>query len=472
MLKRYKANKFNNGLIQYFYNFSLGPLFGIFISLFTVPVTTKLISPEEFGKSSLFSLAIDILTIITLLGMDQSFIRYYNEKINKEKLLYNAFFIPFCFVVLLMLLITLFNKRLSNLLFDNYEPFIMILLVFLLPCMIINRFGMIIIRMELKGKLYSLLNIFNQIIIFFCLIVFLFFYEKSFRSIVFSNIISLFINTIIIIILTKNKLTLSLHLFDKRLSAEFLFYGFPLCINLIIFFVFNSFDRFGLRQWSSYEQLGLYTVAFKFVALLNIIHNIFNVTWIPLANKWYADNENKKKFDAVSCFVLSIMSSVFVVIVIFRDIIKLFVGTEYRNVPEIMIYLLFIPIISTVSTASTMGIEYSKKTVYSLLSTMFCIFLNIFGNYFLIPQLGAKGAAISTASSYIVYFIFRTYFSRKFWYKFSLTKYIVNGLLLIMFVVIFEFRLPKYIEVISALIIFVVNILFIKENKDILKEIL
>jgi O-antigen/teichoic acid export membrane protein len=48
--------------------------------MFTVPITTRLILPEEFGKSSLFTLAQTLLSLVALLGMDQAFARYFNSQ--------------------------------------------------------------------------------------------------------------------------------------------------------------------------------------------------------------------------------------------------------------------------------------------------------------------------------------------------------------------------------------------------------
>lgn len=111
----------------------------------------------------------------------------------------------------------------------------------------------------------------------------------------------------------------------------------------------------------------------------------------------------------------------------------LFLGAEYRNTAKIFVFLLFVPVLYTVSETTCLGIEFSKKTIYNLWLTIISVIINLLGNYLLIPKFGAEGAAITTCISYIVWFWLRTLFSRKLWLKFRLEKYMLNILLLLSF---------------------------------------
>ena len=68
-----------DGLIRKLGQFSVGPIAGALIGLITVPVITYFISPEEYGKSSMFTLAITILQMFVFLvwirHMSRDFIR-------------------------------------------------------------------------------------------------------------------------------------------------------------------------------------------------------------------------------------------------------------------------------------------------------------------------------------------------------------------------------------------------------------
>ena len=80
-----------NSLIRQLRDFGIGPIIGMGISMLTVPVTTRMLSPDEYGKSSLFTLFQSLFLCIGILGLDQGYVRYYNTKeIDRNNLLQNA----------------------------------------------------------------------------------------------------------------------------------------------------------------------------------------------------------------------------------------------------------------------------------------------------------------------------------------------------------------------------------------------
>lgn len=416
----------SNGLLSQLRDFGIGPIVGMFISMLTVPITTRLVSPDEFGKSSLFTLVQTIFNLVVLLGIDQSYVRFYNQKdIDKKNLLFNSLLLPFTFCIVVIIAVLLFGQKISFFMFGQYEPLIMFSFILFLPSLLLNRFALLSIRMDLRGKLYSLLNVIQQILNFSILIVFLFFYQRTFRSIVYATIVNSIIGAFIAILASKQFSLKTKYYIDRKLITNLLVFGLPLVPASILSWVLNSFDKVALRSWSSFEQLGLYAAAFKIVALLTIFQTIFTTTWTPIAYKWYEDKIQNKKFEDISTIVLSVMVIFFSLIVVFRDFIMLFLGPEYRNTTEIFVFLLFVPVMYTVSETTSLGIGFAKKTIYTLYISIICAICNIAGNYFLVPKYGAKGAAISTCISYIAFFWARTLFSRKLWFKFDLWKYLV-----------------------------------------------
>lgn len=447
-------------LLRQLRDFGIGPIIGMMISMLTVPVTTRLLSPEEYGKSSLFTLFQSLFLIIGLLGIDQGYVRFYNDKkIEKDKLLQNSLFLPLCFSAFLVLVCILFFKPISVFLFGSLEVGLVISFCVFIPILLLNRFFLLQIRMDLKGKLYSLLNIISQIVNFTILILFLLFYQRTFRSIVYATVFGNIVNTLIIFIFIDKSFVKNKFFLSKDLQIELLKFSLPLVPATLLSWLLNSFDKVGLRAWSSFEELGLYAAAFKIVALLNVFQNIFTTTWVPIAYKWNEENVPKENFERVSTVVLGLMTILFAFIVVFRDIIMLFLGAEYRNTSEIFIFLLFVPVMYTVSETTCLGINFSKKTMYNLYVSSIAVFMNLLGNYILIPKYGALGAAISTSISYLTFFWGRTLLSRKVWFKFKLSKYCINQLLLICFGINMIVWKNKIIEICLLLLIICYNTL-------------
>lgn len=128
---------------------------------------------------------------------------------------------------------------------------------------------------------------------------------------------------------------------------------------------------------------------------------------------------------------------------------------------QYLFFLLFIPVFHTVSETTTLGIVFSKRTIFNLYVSIICVVTNVMGNYLLIPSLGTKGAAISTAISYLLFFLARTLFSRKLWYKFKLNKYLINISMLCVLTMLIELKMPRYTEIIAMGLIIAVNCFFL-----------
>lgn len=60
-----------------FLSFSIGTWLRAFISVFTTPIITYLINPEEFGKSAMYATAFGVINTTVLFGTDQAFVRFF-----------------------------------------------------------------------------------------------------------------------------------------------------------------------------------------------------------------------------------------------------------------------------------------------------------------------------------------------------------------------------------------------------------
>lgn len=455
------------------FGFSLGPMVGVFISMLTVPVTTRLVAPEEFGKSALFSLMQAIFNLVALCGMDQSYVRYYNTCDDKHKLLYNSTLIPLIFSALVGILVFILRNQVSYFMFGQYERTIMLLVPFSLPATILSRFAMLSIRMDLRGKLYSALNIANQIINFLLLILFLIFYEKTFRSIVLASLLSSYFNMVIPLLFSNAAFVPKSYFFDKDLFNNLLKYGIPLIPSSILAWILNSFDKISLRLWGTFEELGLYAAAFKMVAIMNIFQNIFATTWSPIAYRWYENKVPNKYFEYAGFLVTSFFSFIFVGVVLFRDIIFLFLGQKYRGTAEIFVFLFFMPLLYSIAEVTGMGIYFSKKTVYTLIVSFVAVIINMLGDFVFVKIQGAVGVAFISFLSYTVWFWLRTLISRKLWFHFSIFPYFISIFLLLFLALSVFLQAGRFIEFciggISLLYnayLFFVSIKYLKDIKN------
>ena len=169
-----------NNILKTFLNFSIGSWISLIIGMVSAPIVTRLLDPSELGKSSMFTLIINIGVIIILCGTDQYYIRYYYEEVNKKKLLKKCLKICVGVFLIVSFIIVNFRENLLIFMFEEYKAYICVLILISLFFQVLNSFLLIIVRMEQKGKTFSFLIVLNRFFIFIFSLLFLFLGKKDY----------------------------------------------------------------------------------------------------------------------------------------------------------------------------------------------------------------------------------------------------------------------------------------------------
>ena len=69
-----------NRLVKKFIEFSIGNGIVLLLGFISSPIITRIISPEEYGKASMFTTFTSLIVLIATMGMDQAYIRYFNDE--------------------------------------------------------------------------------------------------------------------------------------------------------------------------------------------------------------------------------------------------------------------------------------------------------------------------------------------------------------------------------------------------------
>ncbi len=450
-----KDKEVSNNFIKNFAGFSFGPIISAVIGFLTVPLTTWLIEPSMFGKASMFVTAQSLVSLMLFLGFDQAFVREYREVDDKKNLLYNSLLLPVLFSLVLLTIIIIKREYISLILFSETDFLSIIILAVSIPILIYKRFGLLLLRMEEKGLIYSLIQILEKVIYLIILIPVFLFWERSYRSIIISSFGMIIIMTLVELIITRKywfkKVTL-----DKKLLKRMSKFGIPLIPVGILVWVMNSMDKVSLRIWSDFNEIGLYAGAFKIVLVMDIIKRSFSNFWVPVSYRWYNEKVSIKKFETVNRNLSAFLSLVFALIVISRNIIILMLDPLYSSSASLVPFLLFVPIMYTLSETTVLGIAFSRRTVFNLYITIIVAIINLSGNIYLVPRFGALGAAIATAFSYILFFILRSIIGNRLWEGISLRKGFINLALLVLLSGLTLFNI-FYLEIAVTVIIIFVN---------------
>lgn len=411
-------------LLKKFFSFSIGGYINIIIGLWIVPITTRILSPEQYGIFSLINTVVNILGVICFLGIDQGFVRYFYEENeeNRGDLLLKCLYFPITSIIFFSFFLFFFNSKISIFLLGEKDNFIWKILVISIIFIMINRFSLLVIRMNQKGKLYSFFTTLLKILEFIFILLLYKRYGNSYKTLIISNLYSLIIITILSILYERKIWNFKGKI--KTPKTEILKYSFPFSLTIALNWLMSSSDKIVIKIFSNLTELGFYSGAFKIISLLAIVQTSFTTFWTPVM---FEHNSKKPEdtifFKNIFNYLSVIFFSLGVGIIATRDIIILFLGNKFYQSIFIMPMLVFIPIMYLLSEITVVGIYFKKKTKYLFYISLIVSTFNFLGNIVLVPKLGARGAAISTGLAYILFFSLKTFFSNKLInYSFNLKK--------------------------------------------------
>lgn len=405
-----KSGVFLKSLVK----FSVASWIQAAIALISVPIITRIFSPEEFGKINMFTLSVSILSILVGLAMDQSYVRFFKEydsDSSRKKMLTQLISICSISYSVCISLIFIFGKSLSEYLFGEFNFLVIyICLPLMILATVVLLYQSLYFRMNENALGYgilSVLTVFSTKIFLVCAALI----QPTYTL----GILLTVIGTSILVFSYKLFYPQSFEINKLKLNKEqivtYFKYSLPLLPVAIIVFLNRATIRLLLKDFVSYTALGIFTASITVAGLLQIIESGFRVYWTPFMYSNYK-TENaliKKIHSGITLIIISFS----LLIILFSDLIFLLLGEEYRSGKSIFALLLIAPVAYTISETTCYGIYINKKTRLQFYCTVFTFIANIIIGLLLIPSLGIFGAAITNAVGGLVFFISRTYYGLK-----------------------------------------------------------
>ena len=401
------------GFLEFFYGNFVVLLLG-FISL---PMLTRILSTDEYGRSNLFLSAVSIIYIFAILGLDQSYIRYfYSEGVDERKLFKQCLKAPLVLIVVLSGVYTAFSGFFNRLLFGKGGFDVTLLVIAYTLTSVFERFLFLNIRMQQRGKLYSNLNIVSKILNISFIILFAYLLGDDFRVGLYAQTLPLVVVTVLLLALFAYKgkgYTAKSHTLTEK---ELLRYGIPFVPMLLMEWLLSSMDKWSIRFLNGFSETGVYSSAMQIMTILMTLKITYVAFWAPIAMKKFEQEDEsevkpffKDMFQKVQFLCLLAAFG----LTTFRSIIVLILGENYREASKIIPFLSLMPVLSILFEMTGQGIKFKKKPIYFNYASAVAICCNLAGNLLLVPRYKGVGAAIATAVTYIVYFAIGTYFANK-----------------------------------------------------------
>lgn len=229
-----------------------------------------------------------------------------------------------------------------------------------------------------------------------------------------SNLLASLI-TLLLLIPELRKTNLSLNnlsgSFDKVLWNQMIVYGFPLLIAGLAGMVNETFDRAVYKYLApdktiALRELGIYSACYKLSIIMSLFIQTFRYAAEPFFFGLYKKEDNKRVYARVMNYFVITCSFIFLLVMLYIDIFKIFIGEDFRK------GLGVVPILLMANMC--LGIFYNLSMWYKLTGqTRFGAYFSVFGAVLtiillciFIPAMGYMGAAWATLIVYAAMMVF------------------------------------------------------------------
>jgi O-antigen/teichoic acid export membrane protein len=395
----------------------IGVAVGIVTTFF---IQTKALQPEQIGLIDVLLQCALLFSGLAQLGTNSSAMRYY-PFFKDEKHRDHGFFgwtllvplIGFTFFLLAFFtfkapIVRFFSK--DSGMFGEYVNFVIPLAFFMLYISVFETNSNLLLRIVLPKFIREVgLRVGT-------LAIYLLYYYKvlDFDGVVLSFCVlyglATLINIIYLLTLKRVSFKIERNYIDEKLKRDFLFYTLFMITAALAGNVIPMLPKFFVAGKTGFRLAGVFTIATNIAAVIEMPYRSLGAISRPHISEAMAKQDVKQAdFLCKSVALHQFIAGTFVFFLIWINIDFLFDllpnGDIYRLGKWAVLILSLSRLIYSTFAVTTTVLSYSKYYYYSLIFTILLVGMSLGLNAWLVPKWDINGGALSSAVSYLVYFI-------------------------------------------------------------------
>lgn len=424
-LSKYSRDVHFFELIKGAYSTFLLKIVGLLVGYGLAIFITNKFGAFVFGQYVTALLIVEILSIISRLGIDTVLVRFISRYVHKgaSSLINQLFFKSIALVtlsaVVFTLLLLFFSDYIAN--FMNLDEEYLLIVSFSFIPLVLFHMNTQAIRGLKQMMSFSFLNNVAITLFTFILMVVLVAFSTSEKLPIYAYVMSVFVMTISSYFLwffhrakiVDSKQNNS----ESELSTKALFkVSVPLLLGQSMMLIMGKVDLFMLANMTSSDKVGIYNIALK----LSMLAYMGLMAVNSIAAPKFSEIHSSGDIDALKKIVQQSTKTIFwvtfpviLLFLIFPDTILGVFGDEFKLAAMALIILSISKMFSAISgSVGTFLQMVGKQNVFQNI-LIFTAIINIVLNYTLIPMYGIDGAAFASAISGVIWNVLMIIYIKK-----------------------------------------------------------
>lgn len=398
--------------------YGLSSIVGRLLNYLLVPLYTNLFVPEQYGVVTELYAYVAFFAVLMTYGMETAFFRFsQRDDVDNDKVYATSLISILISTTIFIFVAVASQNNIAKVLHYQNHVWYITCFIFVIAIDAITAIPFARLRQQnrpIRFVAVRLINIFINIglNIFFIVLCPIWYAKNPALVSAFYNpsvgvgyiFIANLLASIVTVILLIPQFNIKFN-FDKTLWKELFIYGLPLLFAGLAGMVNETADRVMLKYLlptgtNVMAETGIYGACYK----ISIIMTIFIQTFRYAAEPFFfnhSKNKNAQQLyaDVMKYFVI-VCGLIFLVTLLYMDIVKFFVGKKYWEGLYIVPVLLFANWCLGIYYNLTIWYKLTNKTKYGAWLSAYGAAVTILFNFILIPKIGYYGAAWATLICY------------------------------------------------------------------------
>jgi len=381
---------------------------------FLIPILTRYLSPADFGRAAMFTIAVNLTTPIVGLNTDTAVARQFFERdeIDFPNYIANCLYVLVATAAFAALVLLLFAEPVGRLLSLPPEW------IWAVVAVAIGKYLMsvvlVLFQVRDKARSYGAFFLSQTLLAFALSIILIVGYGWGWQGRVVGEVFSVVLMAIVGLVMLVRGRWIKPGV-NKRYLEHALKFGGGLVPHLYGGQLIVASDRILVNTLIGVAAAGLYTVGAQIAMIITVLESSFNQAWTPWLFGRLKLNDPSvlvgiRKFSRI--YNVSIIGVALSLGLLSPWLLGFFVGRDFRSAS---IYIFWLAIGNAFGGMYKMVVNpifYMNKTHLLAMVTFTSGVLNVGLAYFLIKRHGAVGAAQAAAASLFVSYVLTSLLSK------------------------------------------------------------
>jgi O-antigen/teichoic acid export membrane protein len=387
--------------------YGLGGLVSRILAIVLLPLYTKYLPPDAYGRVETVTAATAVATILLQMGISTAFFRFYfdfKEPARRLVVVRTSFWFTMGMATLGLVLGLVFATPIAHLLQLGDDP--SLVRAGAVGLWAATNYAQLtsLFRVEERSVAYAIASVANVLITIAAMILFVAVFQWGAIGLIVGNFTGTLCVYLVLLAYRHEQLGFQ---FDRALLRRMQAFGMPLVPSALALWVITFVDRLFVAHYKGQGEVGVYSVAIKVASVVTFVMVAFRTAWPAFAYSIEDDREARRTYAFVLTYLLAFASWVSLGLGALAPwLVRLLTSNPaYQRAQEGVGVLAFAFTIYAGYTVLAIGSGRARRTQLNWVVTGIGAAVNIGVNFLLIPRWGMVGAAISTLVAYVVLFV-------------------------------------------------------------------